>query len=309
MRKAAILSVAALAVLGSGLGSVIAEAAPGDRLRARLQQREGAVAAPVTPGGQTIAYGSDPLQVLDFWRAKGAGGPAPLVIYVHGGGWKRGSKDAATGKWKAPHYTAAGYGFASINYRLVPQATVEQQAADVAASLKSLLDRAGELGIDRTRVVLMGHSAGAHLVALVGTDERYLRGAGLSLADIDGVIPIDGAAYDVPAQMKQAGPMMMKTYVQAFGTELERQRALSPTFQAAAPNAAAFLLPHVQRKDGVRQSNELAATLGRAGTAAETASFPGDGLQGHAEINRRMGDPEYAATPVVDAWLKQVFGR
>ena len=75
MRKAAILSVAALAILGSA----IAEAAPGDRLRPRLQQREGAVAAPVLPGAQTIAYGSDPFQVLDFWRAKGAAGPAPLV--------------------------------------------------------------------------------------------------------------------------------------------------------------------------------------------------------------------------------------
>jgi arylformamidase len=305
MRKAAILSIGALAMLGS----VIAEAAPGDRLRARLQQREGAAAAPVLPGGQTIAYGSDRLQVLDFWRAKGAGGAAPLVIYVHGGSWKRGSKDGATGQYKAPHYTAAGYGFASINYRLVPQATVEQQAADVAASLKALLDRAAELGIDRARVVLMGHSAGAHLVALVGTDERYLKAAGLSLADINGVIPIDGAAYDVPAQMRLAGPMMKQTYVQAFGTEPERQRALSPTLQAAAPNAAAFLLPHVQRKDGVRQSNELAAMLTRAGTPAETASFPGDGLQGHGEINRRMGDPDYAATPVVDAWLKRVFGK
>ena len=305
MRKAAILSVAALAMLGS----VIAQAAPGDRLRAQLEQRKGASAAPALPGGQTIGYGNDPLQVLDFWRAKNASNPAPLVIFVHGGGWKRGSKDNATGQWKPAHYTAAGYGFASINYRLVPAATVEQQAADVAASLKALLDRAGELGIDRSRVVLMGHSAGAHLVALVGTDDRYLRGASLSLNDIDGVIPIDGAAYDVPAQMRQAGPMMKKTYEQAFGTEPERQRALSPTLQAAQPNAAAFLLPHVQRKDGVRQSNELAATLKRAGTAAETASFPGEGLRGHGEINRRMGDPDYAATPVVDAWLKRVFGK
>ena len=94
-------------------------------------------------------------------------------------------------------YKRQGYAFASINYRLVPAATVEEQAADVAAAVQAIVERADALGVDRHRIVLMGHSAGAHLVALVGTDPRYLKGAGLSFADIAGVIPIDGAAYDL----------------------------------------------------------------------------------------------------------------
>ena len=73
------------------------------------------------------------------------------------------------------HYPGQGYAFASINYRLVPAATVEEQASDVANAVKALIDRAGSVGVDRRRIVLMGHSAGAQLVALVGTDERYLR--------------------------------------------------------------------------------------------------------------------------------------
>jgi hypothetical protein len=52
----------------------------------------------------------------------------------------------------------------------------------------------------------------------------------------------------------------------------------------------------------------LAAALRSAGARAETAEFEGTGLKGHGEINRSMGDPAYAATPVVDAWLKRVFG-
>ena len=76
---------------------------------------------------------------------------------------------------------------------------------------------------------------------------------------------------------------------------------------AAAPNAPAFLLPHVQRPGGIAQANELAAALQAAGTSAEEASFPGTGLAGHAEINRRLGDLSYAETPVVDAWLAKVF--
>lgn len=311
MNKALLLSLGACALIGTS----IAEAAPGDRLRERLRERTAArhavqadSQAPRTRPDQTFAYGRHALQELDFYRARNVSGPAPLVIFVHGGGWKRGSKDVAASRYAPAHYTGLGYNYAAINYRLVPEATVEQQATDVALALKALLDRADSLGIDRGRVVLSGHSAGAHLVALVGTDEQYLRAAGLSFADLRGVMPNDGAAYDVPAQIAQAGRLMLDTYTQAFGTDPARQRRLSPTFQASAPNAPAFLLIHVQRRDGVAQNRELEAALRKAGTRVERREFPGDGLRGHAEINRQLGNPDYAATPVVDAWLKQVFG-
>ena len=259
------------------------------------------------PGVSEIAYGADPLQRLDFHPAP-VGRPAPLIVFVHGGGWKRGDKRNATGEFKAPHYNGLGYHFASINYRLVPDATVEQQAADVAEALAELLRRADKLGIDRRKVVLMGHSAGAHLVALVGTDPQYLRAAGLSYRDVAGVIPLDGAAYDVPEQMDENARLMGATYRQAFGTEPARQQALSPTLHAAAPNAPAFLILHVQRKDGTAQSRGLGAALRKAGTEAKVQGFDGRGLRGHAEINRKLGDPDYAATPVVDDWLRQLFG-
>ena len=232
---------------------------------------------------------------------------APLVVFVHGGGWQRGSKDNGTGQWKAPHYTGLGYAFVSINYRLVPDATVEQQGADVAASLRTLIDNAARLGFDPTRIVIMGPSAGAHLVALVGTDETYLRGAGLSFANLDGVIPIDGAAYDVAQQMQDGPGMMKDTYVQAFGSNPARQRALSPTLHAASPNAPAFLIIHVQRQDGVAQSIKLESALKQGGTRVQRQQFDGRGLRGHMQINRSLGDPAYPATPVVDAWLKWVF--
>lgn len=270
-------------------------------------RRGGAEAPANAPAPQTMPYGSDPLQALDLWVPRGATS-APLVLFVHGGGWKRGSKETAGSRTLPGHLMAQGYAFASINYRLVPSATVEQQAADVAASLAHLLKRADELGIDRSRVVITGHSAGAHLVALVGTDERYLRAVGLSFADIDGVMPNDGAAYDVPAQMAQARGRGAAIYSDAFGTDPARQQALSPTFHAAVPNAPAFLLIHVQRPDGVAQAKALAEALQRGGSRAEIGSFPGEGMQGHMEINRKLGEPDYPATPVMDAWLKAVLG-
>ena len=310
MRKQRLITGAALAAFVAAsliVPGPFAEAR--ERLRDRIAQRMGADEGPKAPGSETIFYGRDPLQSLDVWRAKNVKGPAPLVVFVHGGGWKRGSKDNATGRFKADHYPGEGYGFASIDYRLVPDSPVEQQAEDVAMAVKALIRDADRLGIDRRRIVLMGHSAGAHLVALVGTDETYLKSVGLSFADITGVIPIDGAAYDVPAQTKDGPPIMQATYKQAFGSDPARQAKLSPTLNAAEPNAPAFLLLYVQRPDGVRQAKALGAALEAGGSKVEHGSFPGEGLQGHGEINRRLGDSSYAATSAVDAWLKRVFAR
>ena len=230
------------------------------------------VAAPgataVATTKQTLPYGSSSDQTYDVWPAQGESGPAPLVMFVHGGGWTSGSKDSASGPYTSGYYPSEGYAYASINYRLVPTVTVEDEAADVVAALKSLLDHADELGIDPRRVVIMGHSAGAHLVALVGTDESYLAAAGLSESSLRGVIAIDGAAYDVPTQVATGG-IMHDRYLEAFGTDPVRQQASSPTAHAAAPNAPAFLLPHVQRPDGIAQADELAAALQAAGTSAE----------------------------------------
>ncbi|MFZ5532365.1 MAG: alpha/beta hydrolase [Pseudomonadota bacterium] len=291
-------------------GALLMLAATADaRLGDRLRDRQDGAPAGSGPARVTIGYGSDALQRLDVWQAGGRAGAAPLVLFVHGGAWKHGNKDNASSRWLPAHLTQQGYAYASIDYRLVPAVTVEQQAEDVAHALKALLDRAPEFGIDRRRVVLMGHSAGAHLVALVGTDERYLQSAGLRFADVAGVIANDGAAYDVPAQMQEDARLMHRTYAEVFGTDPARQRALSPTAQAVAPNVAAFLLLHVQRPDGVRQATALGHALTAAGTTVERREFPGEGLRGHVAINRELGDPDYPATAVMDAWLRQRFGK
>lgn len=275
------------------------------RLRERLAERRSEPQPAANP--VELSYGGDPLQRLDYWRPTAAG--SPLVVFVHGGGWKRGDKRNATGVEKPGHYLAQGYGFASVNYRLVPAVTVEQQAQDVADALACLIRQAVPLGFDATRVVLMGHSAGAHLSALVGTDMQYLKKAGLGPKSLRGVVPLDGACYDVPRQIAEGGDFMQDTYQQAFGGEKQRQLELSPTHHAAAPNAPAFLILHVQRVDGTAQSKALGEALTKAGTSVKVRGFEGRGLQGHAEINRRLGDPGYPATPVVDEWLKKVFSK
>ncbi|WP_394730990.1 alpha/beta hydrolase [Altererythrobacter sp. GH1-8] len=284
-------------------------------LRERMQERRGgeravqgastgANRAPFT--GQEIAYGTAPLQKLDFWRAEQA--KAPLVIFVHGGGWKRGDKSMMRGSDKLSHWQSQGYAVASVNYRLVPDSTVEQQAEDVAASVAYFHANASSLGIDPDRIVLVGHSAGAHLVAFVGTDPQWLEGAGLRIGDVAGIVALDGAGYHAPSQMDRNERLMGNTYEQAFGTDPARQLALSPTHHTAAPNAPAFLILHVDRDDAKEQSEALAAGLQAAGTRADLHRVPGRGLVGHAEINRDLGKPDYPATPLVDAFLARVVG-
>lgn len=267
--------------------------------------REGTAAVAQVTGKQTLSYGAAAAQKLEYWP--GATAHSPLVAFVHGGGWKAGDMTMMDGSAKLSHWHALGYAVASIDYRLVPQASVEDEAADVAEAVAFLHGNADALGFDAKRIALVGHSAGAHLVALIGTDPKWLNGAGLNLDDVRGIVPLDGAAYDVARQLSIGAPLMQRTYVQAFGTDPERQKRLSPTLQAARPNAPAFLILHVQRPDGVAQSEALATALKKAGTPVEIEGFPGTGLSGHAAINRRLGESGYPATAVLDRWLARLF--
>jgi len=263
----------------------------------------------VAGAAREIAYGTDPLQRLDLYPARGASGPAPLIVFVHGGGWRQGDKRNATGAEKVDHFTGRGFAFASVNYRLVPGARVEDQAQDVAEAIGYLVGHARELGIDASRIVLAGHSAGAHLAALVATDPQYLKRAGLGLDRLDGVVLLDGAAYDVSAQLSDGPRIMRRTYAQAFGDDVARQKALSPTLQAAAPNAPAFLILHVDREDGRRQSEALGAVLRGAGAEVSVEALAGQGLRGHMAINRSLGDADYPGTAIVDRWIDRVLDK
>src|SRR5690606_13434685 len=126
-------------ILGFAAASLLAAAGAERQFRPR-----GEPLAIEARGGREVSDGRRQARQLDFRPPRSNARAAPLALFVHGGGWTNGSKDNATGRHKAPHYTGLGYNFASIDYRLVPDATVEQQAQDVADALKELLDRAGQ---------------------------------------------------------------------------------------------------------------------------------------------------------------------
>src|SRR4051812_44585398 len=137
-------------------------------------------------------------------HAPGDGKARPVVVWVHGGAWQFGDKAHVQAKPGAFH--ERGYVLVSVNYRFHPAVTYKEQAGDIAQAVRWVHDHAGEFGGDPGRLFLMGHSSGAHLAALVGTDDRYLKEAGLKLGDLAGVVLLDGAAYDIPGQVRQASP-------------------------------------------------------------------------------------------------------
>jgi acetyl esterase/lipase len=291
--------ILALCRMGGGMRECVRAALPrlSDPCRQAIAARGGT--APPLPGTREWAYGPDARQRLDLLVPANAK-RAPVLLFIHGGGWSIGDKRHAAAP-KAMHFTAAGWAFGSANYRLVPAATVEQQAADIAAAIAWLRAHAREQGIDPDRIVLIGHSAGAHLAALVGTDPRYLTAAGVPMGAVRGVVLLDGAGYDVARQMARPGNLVAGMYDAAFGTDPARQRALSPTHHAARPNVASWLvLPIERRPDSTAQSQARAAALARAGTKARVVPVPGES---HGSLNRGLGEPGDFATAEVDRFL------
>jgi len=152
--------------------------------------------------------------------------------------------------------------------------------------------------------VLMGHSAGAHLVALVGTDPQYLKAAGVPIAAVKGVVLLDGAGYDVAAQANAPLNLVRPMYNAAFGTDPKRQAALSPTRHAAAPNVGRWLiLPIERRADSRAQSDGLADALNRAGASATVVAVPGES---HGSLNKGLGQADDFATEKVNGFLAAV---
>lgn len=250
---------------------------------------------------QSVLYGGDIRQQIDIYKPKGAVDDLPLVLFVHGGGWTMGNHKLVQSK--PGHFNDAGYIFASTGYRLVPDAPVEEQAADIGAALQALVGQASAIGMDAERVVLMGHSAGAHLAALVATDPKF---AGEAFGAIRGVVLLDGAGYDVAANMAEAGPQGWQIYNTAFGNEPGRQAALSPVTHIGGPDAPNWLALYVEERDIARKQAELlVGGLVEAGASASALSIQGTD---HGRMNRDLGTEAGAAqTQAVDAFLEEVF--
>lgn len=115
------------------------------------------------PKVQTIAYGPKSSNTIDFVHP-GGDQPVPLLIFLHGGYWQELSKTESF--FPAPDTLKRGMAYAAVDYTLTPDASLDDITAECVQAVACLAHRADDLGVDPSRIVLSGSSAGAHLAAM-----------------------------------------------------------------------------------------------------------------------------------------------
>lgn len=220
----------------------------------------------------------------------------PVMIMIHGGGWRNGDKASPpiVGA-KMRHFVGHGYVYASINYRLSSQ-TAEPNgiqhpahAMDCAKAIAWIHDHIAEYGGDPAQMHLMGHSAGGHLAAIVGTNERFLKAHAKDLSILKSNVLLDPAAIDIPRFIElENGRGMTTLYELAFGKDAANQLDASPQ-QHIAPGK--HIPPTLLFYAGDRMKlNVLAPAFAEALTKAGAPSAAVDTVSlDHGQINSHIG--------------------
>jgi len=229
----------------------------------------------------------------------------PVVIWIHGGGWRVGDKSEVYHKPQA--FADKGFVFVSINYRFIPNVTIKQMLGDVAKAIRWTHDHAKDYGGDPNRIIVMGHSAGAQLAALVCTDDRYLNAEKLPLSVIKGCVPVDGGTYDVQMQIKVASEKRAKSFRETFGDADSQKELSSVTHVAKGKNIPPFLLLHIASNPETKaQAERLAKVLNESGIPAKSYSAEG---KTHTTISNALGLADDRPTQEMWAFLTGVLKK
>jgi len=293
-----LLSLLAVTALATGLANADpVQTRIRERLAERLREKRAEEERPIDlqailPGARklTRSYGADPAQQLDIYIPPGVR-DAPIIVMVHGGAWRIGDK-ANTGSVenKLKHWLPKGYILVSVNYRMLPRAMAYEQAQDVAQALGWVQSMARDWEGDEGKIILMGHSAGAHLVALLSSRPGMVR------ARWAGTVVLDSAAMKLSDTMSARHP---RFYDAAFGDDPAYWAKASPMDQWTPAAVPMMFVCSTQRPDA--PCDDAARFQALAAKAGKTLPVLPRDLS-HAEINRTLGLPgPYTAS--VDAFI------
>lgn len=200
----------------------------------------------VTPSGNftkqgDISYGDHPRLKLDVYKPKTPKADAPVLVYVHGGGWNSGDKNLY--KFVGDSFTGDGYTVVAPNYRLHPNSVYPDPLTDTAKAVawtaKQYPDRP---------LILMGHSAGAYNVLMMGLDKAFLAAEGVNMCErVSGIISLAGPTGIVPLEAEP--------YVTVFPDKFTGKDAALNNVDAPAPP---LFLMNGEKDDQVYPRNAIA---------------------------------------------------
>jgi len=235
-----------------------------------------------------LAYADGPRHGLDVYAPEGGGKGRPVVVFFYGGGWEDGERAL----YRFVGSALASRGIATIipDYRVYPQVRFPEFLKDGARAVRWARDHAGEYGGDESRLFLAGHSAGAHIAALLALDGQWLNREGMdSRRDIAGLIGLAGP-YDFL-------PLRSRTLEAIFGPE--QTRALSqPINFVAGGEPPAFLATGLNDTTvDPGNTSRLAVRLGQQGDAVTTRFYP---RVDHRTLIGALSPPLRLLAPVLD---------
>ncbi|MGY4534276.1 arylformamidase [Pseudomonas sp. TE3786] len=265
--------------------------------RAERQQDQAASAPLELPAGATVikdlAYGPAERERMDVYLPQKARN-APLIFMVHGGAWKMGDKEAQqVVANKVSRWVSKGFILVAANYPLLPEAKPLQQAEAVARALAMSQAKAASWGGSTNQVIVIGHSAGAHLVALLAASPSLAAAQGAK--PWLGTVALDSAALDVEKIMQARH---MRFYDQAFGADPAYWQQTSPNY-VLANGATPILAVCSTRREVACEQAQLFATHGAA-VNVSISLLKQD--MSHKEINQLLGTPG-AYTDAVEAFM------
>ncbi len=266
-------------------------------------------------GARNVEYVDDPvspLQRLDIYGFEASDGcdPAPVVMWVHGGGWRGGDK--RNEPTKVSLFNDLGYVFVSVNYRLSsppgdPKRPIHPaHANDVGAAVAWVQDNVDQFGGDGETIELLGHSAGGHLVSLVGVDPHYIEQAGGDADAVQCVVSNDTEGYDLVERAAQGGSAK-QLVTNAFGADPSVYADASPINHVADRDEPPdFLIITRGLPRRVAAAQAFADAAEGAGSSVDVLRPVG---LSHGDVNRLIGtEGDTVVTPPVTEFTQHCLG-
>ena len=241
-----------------------------------------------------IAYGDSDTQTIDV-AVPTSDHPVPLLAFIHGGYWQE--LAAADSRFAADACLARGWGFAAIDYTLAQDGSLDQIVDECRRAVRSLMDRAGLLGVDATRLVLAGSSAGAHLAAMAainsGEDGPERVGTGMGVA---GMVLVSGI-FDLE-------PLIGTSINEQLGLDRQSARRNSPLgLDVAGIPTALVAYGSDETSEFKAQSDAFSRHLEAAGTAVSMLEIAG---RNHFDVILDLAEPNTPLGDAVDQLMRSI---